>query len=791
MTSRQIGNYRIIEYVGGGGFGSVFKAEDLNSPGRVVAIKELHKRHTRSAVMKQRFFQEALAMARLDHPNLPRLYTFGEDNGSYYLVMEFVFGSPLSEEIERGPIAEKRTVAIISQVLEGVAYAHKNGVIHRDLKPDNILLSGNGESLIVKVMDFGIAKMFGGENLTMTGEGFGTPRYMSPERIAGSSELDRRTDIYSVGIILFECLTGRAPFATNSTDPLFYWTEMRRLHESEPIPRLSTLGVSATLEQIVNKAAAKRLEDRYATADEMLAALRGGAPAATLSLLTAPAQAEVYVDDILRGVSSEPNGNILIHGLAPGLHNVRVSKAGFVTYQIGVSLEANRASELQVQLSANPTVAIPKYEGPVADDHATDKIATGDDVKTVIVTFNNLPAGGTLAMASSGPLPVDEDGRATVALTPGVHEVEITDRNGQVRKQTVTVGNPSATTAPSIPSAPLNIAPAVIPPPPVVVPNVPETRIGSVGPPVMPQIAYGAAAAPPAGPPGYPAYPQPMWGRPIGQAGGVGQPVPRQPTKQSSAKWITAIVSVLLFAGLLVAAYLVVRNPFSGDKARFGADSKNLPGPSPSPIDSGASRLQALATATPTVEPSPTGSSELMPDPILTPSPSASPTPSRSPEEPKSTPKPEPSKPDQLIDDPSKPERKTRQGSELDRIPFEPTPQVRQSPTPPPRPSPTRQFPDTNRQSEVEGDACLTVAVTGGVGRPMGGFAITCSELTGGGRSNSFGGRTGPFGRWRQCGMIPGHKVIIQVFDRLGNAKAGRQVVLTGGQNFIEVRVVE
>src|SRR5215831_13252136 len=124
MGSRQIGNYRVIEYVGGGGFGSVFKAEDINSPGRVVAIKELHKKHTRSTVIKQRFFQEALAMARLDHPNLPRLYTFGEDNGSYYLVMEFVSGIPLGDEIEQnGAIQPERAVPIVAQVLEAVGYA--------------------------------------------------------------------------------------------------------------------------------------------------------------------------------------------------------------------------------------------------------------------------------------------------------------------------------------------------------------------------------------------------------------------------------------------------------------------------------------------------------------------------------------------------------------------------------------------------------------------------------------------------------------------------------------------
>jgi serine/threonine protein kinase len=111
MSSRRIGNYQITDYIGSGGFGSVFKAEDVNTPGRVVAIKELHKKHTRNQVIKQRFFQEAVAMARLDHPNLPRLYTFGEDNGSYYLVMEFIDGVPMDKWLKAGSVSIGRPTA--------------------------------------------------------------------------------------------------------------------------------------------------------------------------------------------------------------------------------------------------------------------------------------------------------------------------------------------------------------------------------------------------------------------------------------------------------------------------------------------------------------------------------------------------------------------------------------------------------------------------------------------------------------------------------------------------------
>src|SRR5215471_2813062 len=220
MRSRRIGNYQITDHTGSGGFGSVFKAEDVTSQGRIVAIKELHKKHTRNSVIKQRFFQEAVAMARLDHPNLPRLFTFGEDNGSYYLVMEFISGKLLSDDLQdKGVETPERAAAIMTQALGAVSYAHKNGIIHRDLKPDNIMLVGDDSSLKVKVLDFGIARMVGGENLTLAGEGFGTPAYMSPERISGAAGDDPRIDIYSLGIILFEMLTGKTPFQSNSSDP--------------------------------------------------------------------------------------------------------------------------------------------------------------------------------------------------------------------------------------------------------------------------------------------------------------------------------------------------------------------------------------------------------------------------------------------------------------------------------------------------------------------------------------------------------------------------------------------
>lgn len=454
-SGRRIGNYQITDYLGSGGFGSVFKAEDVNTPGRIVAIKELHKKHTRNAVIKQRFFQEAVAMARLDHPNLPRLFTFGEDNGSYYLVMEFISGKLLSDEIEAtGSLSPARAAAIIEHVLEALSYAHGNGIIHRDLKPDNIILVEAGGRLTLKVLDFGIARMVGGENLTQAGEGFGTPAYMSPERISGGGGNDPRVDIYAAGIILFEMLTGKAPFSSLATDPALYWSEMLNLHSSEPLPALSSLGVPESLENVTRRASAKRLEDRYPTANEMLTDVRASgltppppadlAPTirmsnARLAVTTAPGAAEVFVDDLRCGTSDAVKGRLLIEGLSSGLHTVRVLKEGYSEYRISVSLEDTRQTDLQVALPARATVAMPHSEETAAAGFDTLKLQGGDDQKTAVLVVESLPTGSTLFIGSNAVGVAGEDGRATIKLNPGSHDVRVTAPSGASARRLVTV----------------------------------------------------------------------------------------------------------------------------------------------------------------------------------------------------------------------------------------------------------------------------------------------------------------------------------------------------------------
>ncbi|HUK91921.1 MAG TPA: hypothetical protein VLZ81_16075, partial [Blastocatellia bacterium] len=428
-------------------------------------------------------------------------------------------------------------------------------------------------------------------------------------------------------------------------------------------------------------------------------------------------------------------------------------------YNIDVALAVDRPTQLQVQLPANATVAIPRNEPTAPTPSGTNKIENGDDVKTVLVSLQNLPAGGTLVMGSSGPLPIGMDGRATLALTPGVHEVQITDSTGRIQRQTLTVQGANQDSTKT----------AVLPPPKPTAeftprPTPPPTAVAY--PPQPPPTANAYTPQPVAGGQMMGGYPPPTktWSPPPSGPPPMGPPQ-SAPGSDSGAKWLAAAISLFLLVGLAIAAYFVIRGPGRGPTRLSAADLT----PTPTPRDIGAGQLpQYTPPAVPTPEPSLGISLEPTPYPSFEPTPYPSPSPSRSPQT-KPTPKPEPSKGDIIGEEP-RPERTPRQI----QIP---------TPTPPPRPSPTRAI------QEPLGDACLVVAVVGSGGRLRPGFAITCSELTGTGHPNSYGGRTGPAGRWRQCGMTPGHRVIVQVYDELGNARAGRQQVLSPGLNLIEVRV--
>jgi eukaryotic-like serine/threonine-protein kinase len=265
------GNYEILEFLGQGGMGVVYKARHALMD-RIVAIKMLQAALISDSMSVKRFQQESKAASRISHPNVISVYDFGiSPTGQPYIVMDFLAGTSLSSIIKTdGQVSVERTIKILAPACDGLHHAHRQGVIHRDLKPSNIvLIEFNGEKDFVKVVDFGVAKITGStesQRLTQFGEVCGSPVYMSPEQCRGE-DLDRRSDIYSMGCVIYETLTGQLPILGKSMVETMsrHVTEMpRSFSEARP-----DLYIPERLEQVVFKALAKSREDRHQSMEEL------------------------------------------------------------------------------------------------------------------------------------------------------------------------------------------------------------------------------------------------------------------------------------------------------------------------------------------------------------------------------------------------------------------------------------------------------------------------------------------------------------------------------------------
>jgi tetratricopeptide (TPR) repeat protein/tRNA A-37 threonylcarbamoyl transferase component Bud32 len=275
LIGKTISHYRIVEKLGEGGMGVVYIAEDTVL-GRRVAIKSLTAAHA-DQHFRMRFLREAQAVSRLSHPHIATIYDYGEtDGGEPYIVMELVKGKTLSALMHDETLTIPRVIEIIKQVAEALAEAHRNGIVHRDIKPSNIAINQRGD---VKVLDFGLAKQIdiGPSDPdahtrlnTQTREGviLGTPMYLSPEQALGV-EVDARSDLFSLGSVLYECIAGRPAFSGKSAVEI-----CAKVIQDDPLPPSKfNSGVSSNLDRITLKALAKKSEARYQTADEMIAAL--------------------------------------------------------------------------------------------------------------------------------------------------------------------------------------------------------------------------------------------------------------------------------------------------------------------------------------------------------------------------------------------------------------------------------------------------------------------------------------------------------------------------------------
>jgi len=266
MIGKIILHYRILEKLGSGGMGVVYKAEDTKLQ-RTVAVKFLSQDLTRDEEAKKRFMHEAQAASALDHPNIGTIYEVGQtDDGQMFIVMAYYDGETLKGKIERGPQPIDEAIGIALQIGQGLAKAHGKEIVHRDIKPANIMITSDK---VVKIVDFGLAKLAGRTKLTKDDSTLGTVAYMSPEQAQGA-EVDHRSDIFALGIVLYEMLTGQMPFKGDYEQAVVYST----LHEEpEPITGLRT-GVPMELERIVSKCLAKEPSDRYQQVNELIVDLR-------------------------------------------------------------------------------------------------------------------------------------------------------------------------------------------------------------------------------------------------------------------------------------------------------------------------------------------------------------------------------------------------------------------------------------------------------------------------------------------------------------------------------------
>ncbi|HVE75868.1 MAG TPA: protein kinase [Actinomycetota bacterium] len=356
------GRYRLESEVASGGMATVHKAVD-EVLDRVVAAKLLHKRLVTDSIFLQRFKLEALAAARLTHPSIVSVFDTGEHDGVPFMVMEFLPGGTLRDLMnEEGALEYAQAASIAADVCAALSHAHSSGIVHRDIKPGNILFSEGGHT---KVADFGIAKAAFGPDLTDTGALLGTVRYLAPEQVEGS-EPDARSDIYSLGVVLYEMVTGRPPFVGDNDIA----TATARVDALPKPPRDLRPGVPRKLEAIIMKALAPDPQERYQTAEEL---------SEDLSAFAEPAEARMERTAVVAPVSKKPESFVKSEGrwLVRALLLLLVA-AGIVVGAVALELIDNPLDLIDQPLQANDPISI--VSSGSFDPEGQDKEENDDEI---------------------------------------------------------------------------------------------------------------------------------------------------------------------------------------------------------------------------------------------------------------------------------------------------------------------------------------------------------------------------------------------------------------------------
>jgi eukaryotic-like serine/threonine-protein kinase len=426
------GRYEIVQHLARGGMAEVFLARDLLLD-RPVAIKVLFPEFAADRSFVERFRREARAAANLNHPNIVSTYDWGEEEGTYFIVMEYVEGRTLRQVIrEDGPIAPRRAAEIGADIAAALGFAHKNGVIHRDTKPGNVLIGTNGQ---VKVTDFGIARAAANaqDALTQTGAVMGTATYFSPEQAQGRP-IDFRSDLYALGIVLYEMVVGRPPFYNENPVAVAY----QHVRERPIPPRQHNPKIPVPFEAIVLKSLAKNPVNRYASADELRADLlrfRSGKPVLATPAGAPAAGAAVAATTAMTAVDSTQAIPATTAGMAGDGQGPRRRTGAYVVLLIGllVLLAAGLfllARELGLGSSSGSEVTVPLVIGKTQND--AKALLTQQEFKVKVESVeNDAPADQVVNQNPKADAKAHKGDTVTISVSKGPPQVAVPSEVGK------------------------------------------------------------------------------------------------------------------------------------------------------------------------------------------------------------------------------------------------------------------------------------------------------------------------------------------------------------------------
>jgi eukaryotic-like serine/threonine-protein kinase len=477
------GRYQVERKLGAGGMANVYLAEDQEL-GRRVAIKILNDRHANDEQFVERFRREAKNAAALSHPNIVSIYDRGEAEGTYYIAMEYLDGRSLKELIlSRGPAPLNVAIEYVRQILSALRFAHRHGIVHRDIKPHNVLVDADGR---VKVTDFGIARA-GASQMTEAGSIVGTAQYLSPEQARGTN-VDQRSDLYSLGIVFYELITGTLPF--NGDTPVEI--AMKHLSQTPELPSALRPELPHDVDLVVTRALAKDPEDRYQSAEEMDADLerlaRGaavsaeteesatqimraptGPSAATAATMVVPPRRGAYAPvhpvppSVYYDLDEPVHRRPVWPWVAAALFVIGAAVGGWFLYsQIAHKLAANKVIPVQLYLDMREAQARAKITAdgftPVVNHHSSKKTAAGFVFKQEPIASKRIPKGDPVTIWVSTGVPkvkvpdlVGQQSTDAVSalkdahLTPDVHQVASSVPTGQVTAQDPPAGSKEPT----------------------------------------------------------------------------------------------------------------------------------------------------------------------------------------------------------------------------------------------------------------------------------------------------------------------------------------------------------